>query len=212
MSAAEEIDRHFRTYPKRSYEKGQILIYAGEEPKGIFYVTKGRVSQYDVSYRGDELVVNSFKHPAFFPMSWAITKTPNRYFYKTETSTDVHVVPVRDALEFITSDKDLLLDLLQRLYKGTDGLLGRMVQLMAGSAQDRVLYELLVEAYRFGVKQPDGSVLLQVTETDLAAHAGLSRETVSRVIHKLKEMGHLRSDGRSIVVNELPPIEAMLRG
>ncbi len=86
-AVSSKIDQFFRTYPQRSYPKGQILVFAGEEPEHVFYITKGRVRQYDVSYRGEEVIVNVFKPPAFFPMSWAINKTPNKYFFKTETDT-----------------------------------------------------------------------------------------------------------------------------
>ena len=75
----------FSAFPKREYPKGQILVFADESPENIFYIVEGQVRKYDVSYRGDEVVINIFKPPAYFPMSWAINRTPNKYFYKAET-------------------------------------------------------------------------------------------------------------------------------
>jgi hypothetical protein len=73
------------------------------------------VCKYDVSYRGEEVVVNIFKDRAFFPMSWPINKSKNSYFYKTETETELHIVPAEDALQFIKENPDVMLDLLSRL-------------------------------------------------------------------------------------------------
>ena len=43
----------------------------------------------------------------------------------------------------LQANPDVVYDLLTRLYRGLDGLLGRMSQLMAGSAKSRLMYELL---------------------------------------------------------------------
>lgn len=207
----QKVDQFFRTYPQRSYPKGQILVFAGEEPEHVFYITKGRVRQYDVSYRGEEVIVNVFKPPSFFPMAWAINKTPNRYFFKTEIDTELHIVPASAAVKFVKDNPDVMYDLLSRLYQGTDGLLGRLVQLMSGSAQTRLLYELVIESHRFGPKGKSGVYQLPLKESDLAARTGLSRETVSRELHKAKDLNLVEVNGQGIVVSDLPAIEQKLK-
>ena len=207
---AAKVDQYFSKYPKRAYPKGQILVFADESPEHIYYIVKGGVRKYDVSYRGDEGEVNVFKPPAFFPMSWAINNSPNKYFYKAETDTELHIVPTGDALIFIKDNPDVMLDLLSRLYKGMDGLLGRMVHLMSGSAKSRLLYELVIESRRFGKKNADGSIQLSVSEGDLAGRTGLSRETVSREIHKLKNQDLVSLKHSGIIVKDIAAIEEII--
>ena len=207
---ATKIHENLSRYPKRSYPKGQILVFADESPGHIFYITKGRVRQYDISYRGDEIIVNIFKPPAFFPVSWALNRTPNKYFLKAETDTEAHMVPLDNARRFLEDNPDVALDLLARLYRGIEGLTGRLVHLMSGTAGSRLIYELIIECRRFGRPQPGGGILLEASETDLAARSGLSRETVSRQIRKLKTQGRLRLDGQRIVVTDLTGLEAAL--
>lgn len=207
---ADKVQKHFTKYPKHTYPKGQILVFADESPDHIFYIVKGRVRKYDVSYRGDEVIVNLFKPPAFFPMSWAINRTPNNYFYKTETESEVHIVPTEDALEFLKANPDVMLDLLSRIYKGMDGLLGRVVHLMSGTARSRVIYELIIECRRFGEQTKDGGYKLGISEVDLAARSGLSRETISREVHKLKESGWVEVTTSSIIVKNMTELEKAL--
>ncbi|MDL2341665.1 MAG: Crp/Fnr family transcriptional regulator [Patescibacteria group bacterium] len=199
---ANKIEQHFSQFPKRTYPAGQILVFADENPEHIFYIVKGRVRKYDVSYRGEEVILNIFRAPSYFPMSWAINRLPNEYFYKTETSTVLHVVPTDEALQFVKDNPDVMLDLLSRIYKGMDGLLGRVVGLMSGSAQSRLVYELIVDCRRFGQLNTDGSYTLSTTEVDLAARSGLSRETISREIHKLKTDGLVSVSSTGIVIND----------
>lgn len=201
-TVAGKIERFFAQYPVRHYHQGQILIHAQEEPYKVFHLVKGRVKQYDISYRGDEVVLNTFKSPAFFPMSYAINKTPNDYFFEAETDIELHLAPIDETVEFIKTNPDVLYDLLSRVYRGTDGLIGRLAHFMAGNARSRVLYEILIECRRFG--QPRGHGLaISLTESDIAAHAGLARETVSREIRKLKDEGLISVVKNEILVNDL---------
>jgi CRP-like cAMP-binding protein len=209
---ADKINQNFSQYPIRSYPKGQILVFADESPEHIFYIVKGQVRKYDVNYRGEEVIINVFKTPSFFPMSWAINRTPNKYFYKTETNVELHAVPTEDALEFLKQNPDVTLDLLGRLYQGLEGMYGRIVHLMSGTARSRVIYEIIIECRRFGKKQPNGNYILSANEVDLAARSGLSRETVSREIGKLKIQGWVEFRNKDIVIKDVSQLERALGG
>lgn len=201
--AQDKIDNFFANYPQRTYPKGQILVFADEEPSHIFYLLSGRVRVYDISYRGDEVIVNLFQPPAFFPMSWAINKTHNGFFYSAETQVVVRVAPPGPVMDFVKKHPDVLLDLLSRVYHGVDGLLGRVVQLMAGTARSRLAYELIIETWRFGRQLPTGEHLLDVSEADLAARSGMSRETVSREFSKLSREFIVQGSRDGILIKDL---------
>lgn len=206
----EKIRRHFSKYPKRSYPKNQIVIFGGENPENVYYITRGKVRQYDISYRGEEVVVNIFKTTAFFPMSCAINQTGNQYFYKTETDTTLHVIPAEAALQFIKDNPDVMLDLLRRLCRGMDGVLARMVHLMSGTARSRLAYELVIECRRFSGAQRKNDYLLEVSESDLAARSGLSRETVSREMKQLKAAKLVTISKQGIRINDVSALEATI--
>ena len=207
-----QVHEAFSRYPKRSYDKGQILVFSGEEPEHIFYMLNGKVREYGITYRGDEVVVNVFKPPAFFPMSWALNRTPNNYFYRTEEPTELHVVPAEAAVAFLQANPEVTLDLLSRVYRGVDGLLGKTVQLMSGTAKSRLAHEVLIECQRFGVKQTDGSLRLEATESDFAARSGLARETVSREMQKLKAEGCVDVTAEGVSVTDTARLEAIIQG
>ena len=207
---ATKVRKYFSTYPLRAYPKGQILIFAGEYPEHIYYLISGKVREYDISYRGEEVIVNMFKPPAFFPMSWAINRTPSKFFFKTEQPTEAYTVPPNDALEFLKANPDVMLDLLSRVYRGMEGLLGRVVHLMSGTARGRLIYELIIESRRFGKPAQAGSTIVSVTESDLAARSGLTRETVSREMSKLREQGWAKLTTKGIIVHDIDALEKNL--
>jgi CRP-like cAMP-binding protein len=207
---SKKIDQFFSGYGKKKYQKGQILIFAGDNPGCIYHLIRGKVKQYDVTKRGDEIILNVFKPPAFFPMSLAINSVPNPYIFEAETDTELHQVPAEEAVTFLRDNPDVMFDLLSRLYRGMDGVLGRMVQLMSTSAASRLMYELTVEARRFGKIQKDGSVALKINEKELGARAGITRETVSRQMHKLKAENQVLLENGRIIIRDLAKMERHL--
>jgi CRP-like cAMP-binding protein len=143
---SQKIDQFFSAYAPRTFDKGHILIRAHEQPPFVFHLTSGRVKQYDISYRGDQVILNVFKPPAFFPMS---------------------------------------------------------------SARSRLLYELLIEARRFGVVSGPGATL-EINESDIGARAGLARETVSREMSKLKDEGLISVIKNEIHINDLERLASLI--
>ncbi len=207
---AEKIEKFFSKYPVKSFRKGQILIYRGEDPPGIFHIISGRVKQYDVSDEGHSVIVNIYKPMTFFPMQWAINRNNNQYFFETVVSTKLHQAPPEDVIAFLKENNDVLYNLLSRVYSGLDGLLRRMAHLMASKASVRVLFELITECKRFAQKQKDGSYIIPMHSYELADTAGLSRETVSRELVMLKKDGLIDINRRHIVVKDLARLEVAL--
>jgi CRP-like cAMP-binding protein len=209
-SIPQKIADFFTPYPLRNFDKLQIMVRAEDNPPGVFYILEGRVSQYDITPSGNEVVVNVFKPGAFFPMSWAINETPNHYFFEASTKIVARVAPVADAVQFLKDNPDVAFDLLGRVYRGMDGVLRRMAHLMGGDAKSRLLFEILNATYRFGEQQKDGHISVALKESDLARHSGLARETVNRCIQDLKAVGAVSVTHKGMIVKDIQQIETML--
>lgn len=207
-----KVARFFTQYPLRTFDKREMVVRAEADLPGVFYLVEGRVSQYDIAPTGNEVVVNVFKPGVFFPMSWAINDTPNHYFFEASTKVTAHVAPAADVVQFLKDNPDITFDLLARVYRGVDGVLRRMAHLMGGDSKTRLTFELLNAAYRFGEQQQDGSVLIGLSEGDLARHSGLARETISRLIQSLKTADLVKIDPRGIILKDIRKLEAQLGG
>lgn len=186
VKVSEKLEKFFSKYRQLKYKKGEILVRAGDNPSGIFYLKSGRVKKYAISKKGDELIVNIFKPISFFPMSYALNKTPNDYYYEAMEDLELAKAPPDEVVAFMKEEPDVVYDLLSRVYSGTEGLLTRMTYLMAGNAYSRLVAELIIMAKRFGNKNAK-RVSIKVSEKELATQVGMTRETVSREIKILKE-------------------------
>lgn len=208
---AKKVEAFFTQFKHQVYEKGEILVRADDDPAGVFYLKEGVVKKYAISKKGDELVVTIFKPLSFFPMSWAINSTPNQYFYEAMTDLDIWRAPQKEVIDFVKREPEVLFNLMSRVYKGMNGLLSRMTYLMAGNAYGRLIVELIIQAKRFGIKTENG-IEVKISEKDLAAQSGMTRETVSREIKILKDKGLVTFSKNILVIKNLEKLEAELAG
>ena len=205
-----KLDTFFSQFKHQTYKKGEILIRADDNPAGILYLKEGIVKKYAISRKGEELVVNLFKPLSFFPMSWAINNTENKYFYEAMTPIEVWRAPKEEVVAFIKREPDVLYDLLSRLYRGTDGMLMRMVYLMSGSASNRLITEILILAKRFGKWDETGIITCSINETDLASQSGMTRETVSREMKALKDQDLIKLSSGKLIITNITKLEEKL--
>lgn len=198
-----KLDKFFAGFPVRNYDKRQILIQANNDPDGVFYLKKGQIRQYDINERGDEIVVNVFKPGAFFPMAVAINHSKNQYFYETTVPSEVIIAPQKTVVSFLHKNPDVTYDLLTRLFSGAEAIERRMAHLMGGRTRNVILHELIIECKRFGSRTGFDSYRLDIHEDELARRLGLTRETVSRELRKLKKQELINIDHKGIIIKKL---------
>jgi len=202
------ITAFFENYPIVRLGKGQALLRPDDEVTKIHYLLEGRVVEYDISSTGNTVIINTFKPGAFFPMSSVLNHQKCEYFFEADSPVAARVAPASHVVKFLEDNPLVTLDLLRRVYRGTDGILRRMAHLMGGTARSRLIYELINAAHRYGEDHPDGAVFIPLSESDLAKRSGLSRETVSRTIRELKSSGIVRVDRTGV---EIPNVSALKR-
>jgi len=205
-----KIEDFFKNYKFQTYKKGEIILRADDNPQGIFYLTKGLVKMYSISKKGDEVILNIFKPISFFPMTWGLNETPNAYYFEAMEDTNLYRAPREKVVLFLERNPDVALDLLKRLYRGVDGMLIKMTYLMSARAHTRLMMELIIHAQRFGKKTKGNAVMLKISEGELAASSGMTRETASREISRLKEEGLITFRQNMLEIKDLNKLSEML--
>lgn len=209
-SAIAEIETFFSHYPLRKYKKGQILVLPGETAEYAYLLIEGRLRLYDTSYRGDEIIIDMFKNPAFFPLSLVMNQSPSFLYHEADTDIVVRQAPILATQEFLSTHPEVVLTLLTHLYQKFDDAVKRMVRLMASSAKARLVYEIVVACSQIGEIQPDGACILRISQSRLGARIGLARETVTREIKSLKDKGLLEVSHTHIIVPDMAKLQEYL--
>lgn len=179
-------------YPIRLIKKGRPLFYQGEIPRSALFIKSGVVKLYNISTGGEEKIVGYEGHDGLLPSEWLFSRSPvSLYYCDTFVDCEVFSIPKDDLLEFINSNKDVSLTLLDRyisMYIGSTMHLHALEQLRSG---DKLLHILQYLVLRFGkeVSRNKYQIPLRLTHQEIANLVGLTRETVSTEIGKLKKSG-----------------------
>lgn len=206
----QQISEFFSQYPSRRYKKGHVLIFPGDTGEYAYYLVEGKVKVYDVSYRGDEIIITSRIPPAFFPLSLVINTASTRYAYEASTDIIIHQAPIKALRDYLDLHPKIVLDLLSNLYSILDTVLERMVHYITSNAKSRLIYAIISECKEFGKQDIANTYRIDVNEKELGSRAGLSRETVSREAQILKKMGLIEVHHHYMIVHDITQLELYL--
>lgn len=184
----EKIEKFFSQFPLNRFEKGEIFIKPEDPLLGALYLKKGHTREYVISPLGTELTLHIFAPKSFFPMTWIISGIENRYYYEALTTVEIHKAPRGKVIQFLKDEPEILYDLTRRLLLGLDKLLLRTEFMAFNKANQRVASTLLYLSRHFGLHKEDRAKIgLKFTHRDIAAFAGVTRETASRILKKLEK-------------------------
>lgn len=195
----------FSRYPEVSYKKGEAIVRPGDKWGYVYYIKSGYVRCFAVSADGEELTLTVFKPRSYFFAMMPLKMEEGNYFFEAMTDLVVYRTPRVEAIEFVRHDSDVLFELLQRLGSGVLGLMSRMESLTFGSAYSKVAGVLLLSAKRFGKSNGNGQVKidLPLTHQEIAAQAGLTRETATHQVLKLRKEGLINVEKKLYVVRDM---------
>lgn len=207
-----KLNKYFSKYKKISFKKDSQIIRAGEEPTGAFFLKKGYVKMSYIFENGVEIIFNIFKPGSLFPIIWVIGDVENLYYYQAMTDIDVIKSPKTEVIKLLDENPDILFNLTRRLVIGFDGLLINLRHILFGNSVVRVSSALYIMAKRFGKKKQGGKVLVDIklTHQDIASLSGISRETASIAIKKLKRNGVVSQKRGYFFVNDIKKLEESL--
>ncbi|HCC84411.1 MAG TPA: hypothetical protein DEP87_01905 [Candidatus Pacebacteria bacterium] len=197
-----KVEQFFENYKPISFANKSIIIKPDQILESVYYVTSGFVKQSAIGPNGEEFILNIFRPGSFFAISIAMHRRESYYVFESLTEVELVKAPTKDILRLLKTNPDLAYDLLSRITSGMNSLMTRMEVLIFGSANQKVAATIWQNAQRFGKKLADGTILikLQLTHQQLASLTGLTRETVSIEMSKLKKQKILNYQGKSITI------------
>ena len=167
----------------KSADKGTYLSREGELCSKVSIVVSGGVKIVSTHYSGSEVVFNMLENGEMFGNNLIFSDNP---FYKGDvvTTKDTTLVSIkRDHLEkILQSNKEFLISYLNIQSNFGKKLNSTIKMLSMSSAEDRFMFYLHENKDEFSYH----------TITDLADILNLKRETLSRLLTKLKKENIIR--------------------
>lgn len=190
---------------QRFVKKRSILLYQGEVPHSGFVVLNGCMKVYKINSDGEEQIVGFRTSGDIFPETWLMRKTAQAlYYYEALEDSEVVTFDRETLHALITQHPETQTELLDYFVNSHTGLLMQVTALGQSRAADKILFMLAYLLFRYGKKaQPDMvSVSVPMTHTLLGCMLGLSRETTSVELGKLRRKKVVAYNSKEFIINK----------
>lgn len=207
-----QLESLFTESPQRNYDKGQIILYAGDVLRNIYYIKNGYVKMYSISDSGEERLLLIFPPRGAFPIfPGALTGEPYevKYFYQTMSKAKLYVAPQTELARILKNDHEASHLILNYVTEVAGDLVRRVGIIENKDAKNKIasLLPYLLKVCSKETSPGKFRMSLRITHQDIASMAGLTRETSSTQIKILENDGVIEQpkDGRLVIMQSKMP-------
>lgn len=188
-----------------TYRTGEVILRQGEPADAFYTLTAGAVKIHRTTPGGQERIYALLRPPQWFGESGLLGYTVRSATVTAMEATSVIILTVRDferfaarhpagALRVLRALGRRLMQCLHETHLATEDLL-------SCTSEKRVMVILMRLVNEYGQSSGDGmEKRLRLGHEELGQLAGVSRETVSRVLGRLRDKGFLRQGRGHITV------------
>lgn len=201
-----------KQYTLQTKGAGEPLLHQGEVPRSACIITKGIVKIYDIGASGNERIVNFLSVGDLIPPAWIFKKAPvSLYYYDAFTDCEFYRIPREELLASIRTNPQLTNYMFEHYATSFIGSLLEINALEQSKGGEKIIHMLQYLLLRFPGenKQDWHTINLRITHQDLANMTGLTRETTSTELNKLRKQEIVRYTSQHYSLN-LPKLRSLL--
>jgi CRP/FNR family cyclic AMP-dependent transcriptional regulator len=185
----------------RNFPKNAIIVNEGDETHSLYVLLSGRVKVFMTGEDGREVVLNTMSAGEYFG-EIVLDGGPRVASIMTLEPCRVFIIPQSDVEGLLVGNPHFARDLLIKVIE--------KVRVLTGKVRDLSLKDVYGRFVRFieenAVEEKGERVVAErLTQSDIAARIGGSREMVSRIVRDLTQGGYISIDSKRIrVLKKLP--------
>ncbi len=176
----------------KSFRRNEVILYEEDANEFMYIILDGEVKVMQSTEEGKEIILAIHRAGDFFgELSLIDGKTAPASVVATKASSTA-IISKNAFFSLILNQENVLRKLLLILCSRFRESLGTIQMLNFNNALQRIKMLFLMLAEKYG-KQETGSKVLNIklTHQDIADMAGMTRETVTRVLDKLQKDGEV---------------------
>jgi CRP/FNR family cyclic AMP-dependent transcriptional regulator len=199
-----------RIAEQRQYRRDQAIIKAGEPGHVFFLLIEGAVRVSIEGDRGKAITLAILYPNDFFGEMALLDGLPRSATVTAVRESQVLVMARKDFLECIQTVPQIATKMIVTLSLRLRRADRQVANLALLSAPRRVAHTLLDLARGHGYRTDKGVAIdLPLTRQELAALAGVSRETFARLLSKFQQLGVLTVEGRRLLIPDVHRLEEL---
>lgn len=186
---------------RRSFARGAVIVSEGDATDALYVVLSGRVKVFVSDESGKEVVINTLGAGEYFG-ELVLDGGPRSASIMTLESSRFFVVPRADVEGLIERNPAFARDLIHKLIGEVRRLTHKVRDLALKDVYGRLARFIEEHAVEANGKR---AVPERLTQHDIAARVGGSREMVSRILKDLTAGGYISIDAKRITLHKKLP-------
>jgi len=183
----------------KNYPKGTTIFTPSQKGEYFFVLKKGKVKIYKTS-KGKEQIIRIFEEPTLFGEAASFTgKNFPAWAEAIEEDTQVILIPRKGFIELMRRDPEIGMKLMAVMAQRLIYLTGVIESLSLKSAISKLASYIL--------KKANGREEIEFSTNIAAMELGLTKETVSRMLSKLKELGIIEKSRTKLKIKKPEALE-----
>ncbi|TCK03354.1 Crp/Fnr family transcriptional regulator [Phorcysia thermohydrogeniphila] len=180
----------------RNYPKGTVIFNPSQKAEGFYALKSGKVKIYRTN-RGKEQIIRIFTAPAFFGEAAGFMGSNFPAWAEAIEDSEVVFIPRKAFIQLMKVDPEIAMRLMAVMAQRLVYLTNVIESLSLKDALSKVASYILRQA-----QEKEGEEF--VFRTNLAAmELGLTKETVSRMLSRLKSLGAIEKSGSKVKIKNL---------
>lgn len=178
-------------------KKRQTILYQGDTIQGGYIVKRGFVRAYSILENGNEATVEMFGPGDAFPITSEYNQL-SEFYYEANKDSVVEQLGQEEFTQYINQRQE---NIGQKIYNSVL----RVNALIQQNARMKIAHTLRLLSVRFGEPLLDKKrikIPFKITQADIARLCGLSRETTSIELDKLRSQNVFTQKEKHYVVNK----------
>jgi len=194
---------------KSTLPAGAILFVEGQTPRGVFIICSGKVNLSTSSREGKTLILKMAAPGEALGLSAAISGLGYETTAETATPCQISFVDRKHFLELMEAHGEIGLHASQSLSRDYHAAYRDIHDLVLTRSSTGKLARLLLTISEEEDAEDETSIPSLMTHEEMGHRIGASRETVTRLLGKLRKKRLIRLDGDNLVIRDRSGLEAL---
>lgn len=197
---------------RRSLEKGEILFHKGDIGSTFYIIIKGLIKIGVSNKLGDEVTLALLRDGDFFGEMALLDEQPRSADAIALEDSILYVLNRNDFFPFLIENENAVHSILRALsmrLRRTDDLFAELSFLTVSARLAKRLLELAKPTQTQG--EEPGEFRVQMSQRELAAMLGVTRESINKELKILKDKGMVTTSRNAIIIKDLDRLKRRTR-
>jgi len=190
------------------YKKKQVIYTEGNHPSRLFYIQKGKVKTYKRNDDGKELIVGLYNEGDFLGYTSLMEGKTYRDTAEAMEDTELAIIPRSEFEELLGSNPAVMKKFIGILARNINDKEEQLLAIAYNSLRKKVA-DTLITLHRKYNQKDDAAFQIDLSRENLAAIAGVAKESLIRMLSELKDEKLIALDGSKIKILDYSKLENM---